>query len=95
MNSYPEEHSLIVRRKVKVAITHSFGIQISRPMGSFRYSIDLIQISFVYLKFLDLPLSSSRDTQMGPRLGHKKGVTIDRAIAICRARRPRPQHPCH
>ena len=29
-----------------------------------------------------------------------KGVTIDRAIAICRARRPRPhgprpQHPCH
>ena len=32
--------------------------------------------------------SQSRDTQMGPRLGHKKGVTIDRAIAICRARRP-------
>ena len=24
--------------------------------------------------------SQSRDTQMGPRLGHKKGVTIDRAI---------------
>ena len=44
--------------------------------------------------------SQSRDKQMGPRLGHKKGVTIDRAIAICRARRsrphgPRPQHPCH
>ena len=43
--------------------------------------------------------SQSRDTQMGPRLGHKK-VTIDRAIAICRARRPQPhgpqpQHPCH
>ena len=42
--------------------------------------------------------SQSRHTQMGPRLGHKKGVTIDRAIAIFRARRPwphgpRPQHP--
>ena len=36
---------------------------------------------------------------MGSQLGHNKGVTIDRAIAICRARRPRshrprPQHPC-
>ena len=44
--------------------------------------------------------SQSRDTQMGPRLGHNKGVTIDRAVAICRAHRPRPygpgpQHPCH
>ena len=44
--------------------------------------------------------SQSRDTQMGPRLGHKKGVIIDRAIAICHARKPRPhgprpQHPCH
>ena len=31
---------------------------------------------------------------------HNKGVTIDRAIAICRAHKPRPhgpqpQHPCH
>ena len=26
--------------------------------------------------------SQSQDTQMGPRLGHKKGVTIDRAIPI-------------
>ena len=44
--------------------------------------------------------SQSRDTQMGSQPGHNKGVTIDRAIAICRARRPqphgrRPQHPCH
>ena len=44
--------------------------------------------------------SQSRDTQMVSRPGHKKGVTIDRAIAICRERRrrphgPRPQHPCH
>ena len=42
----------------------------------------------------------SRDTQKGSPLGHNKGVTIDRAIAICCARRPRPpgplsQHPCH
>ena len=35
--------------------------------------------------------SQSQDTQMGPRLGHMKGVTVDRAIAICRARRPQPQ----
>ena len=34
--------------------------------------------------------SQSRDTQMGPRLGHNKGITIDRAIAICHARRPGP-----
>ena len=45
--------------------------------------------------------SQSRDTQMGSRPGHNKGVTIDQAIAISRARRPhpphgpRPQHPCH
>ena len=43
---------------------------------------------------------STLDTQMGSRPGHNKGVTIDQAIAICRARRPRPhgpqpQHPCH
>ena len=37
--------------------------------------------------------SQSRDTQMGPRLGHNKGVTIDRAVAICRAHRPRPHGP--
>ena len=34
--------------------------------------------------------SHSRDTQMGSQPGHNKGVTIDRAIAICGARRPRP-----
>ena len=44
--------------------------------------------------------SQSRDTQMGSRPRHNKGVTIDRAITICRARRPRlhgprPQQPCH
>ena len=44
--------------------------------------------------------SPSRDTQMGSKLGHNEGVTIDRAIAICRARRPRshgprPRNPCH
>ena len=44
--------------------------------------------------------SQSRDTQMGSQPGHNKGVTIDQAIVICRARRPRPhgsqpQHPCH
>ena len=37
--------------------------------------------------------------QMGSPIGHYKGVTIDRAIAICRARRswphgPRCHHPC-
>ena len=37
--------------------------------------------------------SQSRDTQMGPRLGHKKGVTTDRAIAIFRACRPQPHGP--
>ena len=44
--------------------------------------------------------SPSRDTQMGSKPRHNKGVTIDRAIAICRACRPRPhgprpRHPCH
>ena len=44
--------------------------------------------------------SQSKDTQMGSRPGHNKGVTIDRPTAICRACRPRPhgpqpQHPCH
>ena len=44
--------------------------------------------------------SQSRDTQLGSLLGHNKGVTIDQAIAICRARRPlphgpRPKHPCN
>ena len=44
--------------------------------------------------------SQLRDTQMGSRLGHTKGVTIDRAIAICHARKPwphvpRPPHPYH
>ena len=34
--------------------------------------------------------SQSRDTQMGSQPGHNKGVTSDQAIAICRARRPRP-----
>ena len=43
--------------------------------------------------------SQSRDTQMGSRPGHSKGVTIDWAIEICRASRPWPheprlQHPC-
>ena len=28
----------------------------------------------------------SRDTQMGSQPGHNKGVTIDQALAICRAR---------
>ena len=37
--------------------------------------------------------SQSSDTQMGSRQGHNKGVTIDRAMAICRARRPRPHGP--
>ena len=37
--------------------------------------------------------SQSRDTQMGSRPGHNKGVTIDQAIAICRACRPRPHGP--
>ena len=44
--------------------------------------------------------SQPQDTEMGSRPGYNKGVTIDRAIAICRARRPRPhgprpRHPCH
>ena len=44
--------------------------------------------------------SQPRDTEMGSRPGYNKGVTIDRAMAICRARRPRPhgprpRHPCH
>ena len=44
--------------------------------------------------------SQSRITQMGSWSGHNKGVTIGRAIAICRARRPWPHgpqshHPCH
>ena len=41
--------------------------------------------------------SQSRDTQMGSRPGHNKGVTIDQAIAICCGRRPRPhgQRPQH
>ena len=29
--------------------------------------------------------SQSRDTQMGSQPRHNKGVTLDRAIAICRA----------
>ena len=37
--------------------------------------------------------SQSRGTQMGSRPGHNKGVTIDRAIAICdHASRPRPMN---
>ena len=32
--------------------------------------------------------SQSRDTKMGSRPEHNKRVTIDQAIAICRARRP-------
>ena len=44
--------------------------------------------------------SQSRDTKMGSQPGHNKGVTIDRAIVISRAPRPRPhgpqrQHSCH
>ena len=37
--------------------------------------------------------SQSRDTQMGSRPGHNKGVIIDRAIAICRACGPQPHEP--
>ena len=44
--------------------------------------------------------SQSRLTQMGSRLGHSNGVTINHAIAICREHRPRPHgpqshHPSH
>ena len=42
--------------------------------------------------------SQPHDTEMGSRPVYNKGVTIDRAMAICRARRPRlhgprPRHP--
>ena len=44
--------------------------------------------------------SQSRDTKMGSRPGHNKGVTIGQAMAIRWARRPRPHgpqphHPCY
>ena len=44
--------------------------------------------------------SQSRATHIGTQPGHNKQVTIDQAIAICQACRPRPHgpqpyHPCH
>ena len=35
--------------------------------------------------------SQSRGTQIGSRPEHCKGLTIDQAIAICRAHRPQPR----